>query len=62
LNPQNQVSRRSLVVPVLPARSVRFNCSARVAVPRRMTSLIMSVIRKSFWGEITDGASHCSWR
>ena len=33
LNPQNQASTFSLVVPVLPARSLRPSESARVAVP-----------------------------
>ena len=33
LKPQNHASTFSFVVPVLPARSLRFSSSARVAVP-----------------------------
>ena len=42
LKPLNQVSRASLVVPVLPDRSLRPSASARRPVPRRITSAIMS--------------------
>ena len=42
-----------LVVPVLPRRSERPNASARRPVPRVMTSLIMSFMRKDTCGVMT---------
>ena len=41
LKPENHASFCSLVVPVLPARSLRFSARARTPVPRRMTSRSM---------------------
>ena len=45
LNPANQASIWLLVVPVLPAKSLRPSCRAFAAVPIRVTSSIIDVMR-----------------
>jgi hypothetical protein len=55
--PANQASTNSLVVPVLPARSLRPSRAARAAVPERVTSCIMLSMMKALRGSSTRSPS-----
>ena len=57
LKPENHASRCSLVVPVLPARSLRPSSIAPRPVPRSTTSCMSEVMRNALRSSIARGAS-----
>lgn len=57
VKPENQVSWELLVVPVLPPRSPRLSCKARLPVPDWMTCWSMLLTRKAFCSEMARVAS-----